>query len=202
MLKSEEMRYYLGQCFWTGISIAYWSGLIGPTVVRSLPNASVNAQLSASLYAISMLGVGEMVGGLLMGQVVDKLGSRIGVIINVLTIIFACSVTFWEIASNKYSWVTFLYTFAWGFSDGAINTHSNQMMGFEFETSSDPFSIFNSVQAVAIFSFMMLQSLLDTQNSRDLNIYTGIVMLLGILMCGATFFFRFKFNRVQCTGFK
>ena len=191
------MRYYLGQCFWTGISIAYWSGLIGPTIVRSLPNAGVTEQLSASLYAISMLGIGEMIGGILMGQIVDKLSSRIGVIFNVLSIVLACGVTFWQVEQNKYSWVTFFYTFCWGFSDGAINTHSNQMMGFEFETSSDPFSIFNSVQAVAIFSFMMLQSVLNTSSSRDLNLYTGLVMVLGVLMCGATFFFRFKFNRVQ-----
>lgn len=67
MIKSNEMRLYLGQCFWTGISIAYWSGLIGPTVVRSLPNLGVTEQLSASLYAISMLGIGEMVGAILMG---------------------------------------------------------------------------------------------------------------------------------------
>ena len=92
-----------------------------------------------------MLGIGEMVGGVAMGQVVDNFGSRVGTILNVLTIVFACGISFWQIESNQYDWVTFLFTFAWGFSDGAINTHSNQMMGFEFETSSDPFSIFNSV---------------------------------------------------------
>ena len=112
-----------------------------------------------------------------------------------LTIIFACGVSFWQIDTNQYNWVTFLFTFAWGFSDGAINTHSNQMMGFEFETSSDPFSIFNSIQAVAIFSFQMLQSLLNTQRSFDLMLYTGAVMVMGVLMCGTTFFFRFKFTR-------
>lgn len=46
-----------------------------------------------------------------------------------------------------------MFTFAWGFSDGAINTHCNQMMGFEFDTSADAFGIFNSMQAVAVFSF-------------------------------------------------
>ena len=142
-----------------------------------------------------MLGIGEMVGGVAMGQVVDNFGSRVGTILNVLTIVFACGISFWQIESNQYDWVTFLFTFAWGFSDGAINTHSNQMMGFEFETSSDPFSIFNSVQAIAIFSFQMLQSLLNTKKRSDLSLYTGVVMVLGVFMCGTTFFFKFKFNR-------
>ena len=72
---------------------------------------------------------------------------------NVITIVIACVVSYFQIHNNEYNWLTFVMTFAWGFSDGCVNTHSNQMMGFEFETSSDPFSIFNTVQAVALVSF-------------------------------------------------
>ena len=78
----------------------------------------------------------------------------------------------------------------WGFSDGAINTHSNQMMGFEFDTSSDPFSIFNSIQAVAVFKFQIIQG--NLQSKAQLQWYTVGVMLLGVLTCGATYFFKFK----------
>jgi hypothetical protein len=84
---------------------------------------------------------------------VDRFCLKTGVIWNVLSIIVACLVTLFQIHYNKYDWLSFVMTFAWGFSDGAINTHSFMMMGFEFETSTDPFSIFNAVQAVAVFSF-------------------------------------------------
>ena len=100
-----------------------------------------------------MFGIGDMIGAVVQGQVVDRLGSRIGCVVNVLTIIIASGVSFFQIHDNHYNWITFLMTFARGFSDGCVNTHSNQMMGFEFATSSDPFSIFNTVQSVALVSF-------------------------------------------------
>ena len=37
MMISKRMRFYLLQCFWTGISIAYFSGLVTPIIVRQLP---------------------------------------------------------------------------------------------------------------------------------------------------------------------
>jgi|LauGreDrversion4_2_1035121.scaffolds.fasta_scaffold246454_2 hypothetical protein len=41
MLISKEMRLFLAQCFWTGVSESYWQGLVGPIISRSLPNATV-----------------------------------------------------------------------------------------------------------------------------------------------------------------
>ena len=86
-----------------------------------------------------------MLGGLLMGKVVDKISSRAGVILNVLLIIVACLLAIWQIQRNQFDTVSYLFTFAWGFQDGAVNTHSFQMMGFEFNTSSDPFALFNGL---------------------------------------------------------
>lgn len=100
-----------------------------------------------------MLGLGEMISGPVMGFIIDKLSSRIGVLVNLVTIVASGIVSFWQIRRNKYDWVTYVYTFVWGFSDGAITTHAQTMMGFEFDNASDPFSIFTSVQAVAVFSF-------------------------------------------------
>lgn len=77
------------------------------------------------MVALSMLGIGEMIGGIFMGKVVDKLNSRIGVLCNIASIILACSLSLVQIYQNKYNWVSFLFTFSWGFSDGAINTHCN-----------------------------------------------------------------------------
>jgi predicted MFS family arabinose efflux permease len=72
-----------------------------------------------------MLGIGEMLGGIFMGKIVDRYGSKTGVIWNVITVISACLISLWQIERNKFDWLSFIFTFAWGFSDGAINTHSN-----------------------------------------------------------------------------
>jgi len=63
---SPRMRWLLPQIFWTGISIAYWSGLAATIIVRTIPDKSESDQLIASLFALSVLGVGEMVGSFLM----------------------------------------------------------------------------------------------------------------------------------------
>ena len=65
MLIGKEMRLFLLQCFWTGVSESYWQGLVGPIISRSMPNATVETQLIGTLYAFSMFGVGDMIGGII-----------------------------------------------------------------------------------------------------------------------------------------
>jgi len=67
LMTSKRMLVLLPQIFWTGISIAYWSGLVAIIVARTIPDESENNQLIAALYALSVLGVGEMVGSIVMG---------------------------------------------------------------------------------------------------------------------------------------
>ena len=33
---------------------------------------------------------------------------------------------------NEYNFLVFLTTFMWGFTDSAVNTHSQEILGFEF----------------------------------------------------------------------
>lgn len=96
-----------------------------------------------------------MLGGMVMGKIVDQWNSKVGVCFNVVTILFAGTISLFQIERNDYSYMSFLFTFAWGFSDGCVNTHANQMMGFEFSNSTDPFSIFNALQAISVFVFMI-----------------------------------------------
>ena len=44
--------------------------------------------------AISVLGIGEMISGPFMGYVIDKYGSRVGVLVNLTTIISTGIVSF------------------------------------------------------------------------------------------------------------
>jgi hypothetical protein len=34
---------------------------------------------------------------------------------------------------NEYNMVVFITTFMWGFQDSAVNTHSQEILGFEFQ---------------------------------------------------------------------
>ena len=57
------------------------------------------------------------------------------------------------IHNNEQNGLIYLFTGAWGFMDGAVNTHTQQLLGFEFDTSCDPFSVFTSVQAIGTVIF-------------------------------------------------
>ena len=84
----------LPEIFWTGISIAYWSGLVATIVARTVPDKDENEKIAAGLYALSVLGVGEMVGSIFMGLVVDKLSSKVGCIVNMINVVIVWAVSF------------------------------------------------------------------------------------------------------------
>ena len=89
----------------------------------------------------------------------------------------------------------YTFTFSWGFMDGVVNTHTQQLLGFEFETSQDPFSVFTSVQAFATVIFQLSQTAINTDSGESLQIYTGIVCCIGVVLCSFTFFFDFRYNK-------
>jgi predicted MFS family arabinose efflux permease len=71
-----------------------------------------------------LFGVGEVLGCFFIGYVVDRFGSKVAALCNVIIIILMTVVTVVYISIDKYSWVAFLMTFLWGFQDSAVNTHS------------------------------------------------------------------------------
>jgi len=73
------------------------------------------------------------------------MSSRAGVIFNVLNVLLVWLASFLMIKQNQEGFLVYFFTFSWGFMDGAVNTHTQQLLGFEFETSQDPFSVFTSV---------------------------------------------------------
>ena len=44
---------------------------------------------------------------------------------------------------NKFNMLAFLMTFIWGVQDAYVNIHCFEILGFEFDNNSEPFSIFN-----------------------------------------------------------
>jgi len=55
-----------------------------------------------------------MVGSALLGQMVDRVSSRAGVITNVCIVIVMGAVSLWTIDINDYGFTTYAFTFMWG----------------------------------------------------------------------------------------
>lgn len=145
------------------------------------------------------LGVGEIVGSLFIGWVVDKRGNRPTITCTVISVVLQTFFVLLFLWQNSYGVLTHVMTFIWGFSDGIVNTHVQDILGFEFAPDNvRPYSIFNSLQSVVVFVFLIIESAVVTR--RDFFIYMGVTGALGIAMCSATYYFPFHEESAQEQG--
>lgn len=77
-------------------------------------------------------GIGEVVGSIIVGIIIDKIGSKKTSIVNILIILILINVTAVSVYSEKYDWMTFFMCFLWGLQDSSLNIHTFQILGFEF----------------------------------------------------------------------
>jgi MFS family permease len=105
------------------------------------------------MLAMVGFGFGEIFGCFFIGFIVDKFGSKVAAFLNVLIIILMTLITCAFIQVYEFNWLPWVMCFIWGFQDSMVNTHSQEMLGFEFDNNSEPFSIFNILQCFACFIF-------------------------------------------------
>jgi predicted MFS family arabinose efflux permease len=67
------------------------------------------------MLAMVALGFGEIAGAILMGRIVDKLGSKKTSLVNVVLVLIATIFVLNFLYLNRYSVFAFFMTFFWGF---------------------------------------------------------------------------------------
>mmetsp|Transcript_5010 Transcript_5010/g.8543 ORF Transcript_5010/g.8543 Transcript_5010/m.8543 type:complete len:116 (+) Transcript_5010:921-1268(+) len=113
--------------------------------------------VARALDAMMLFGIGEVLSGILSGLQIDRFGSRRQVLFNLSLILLTVGVSVLSIRRATYDWVTYVMCFLWGYQDGAINIHTFQILGNQFESQSEPFGVFNSVQGIAVFLACIIQ---------------------------------------------
>ena len=99
------------------------------------------------------LGVGEIVGAIGMGFIVDHIGAKRSSVINVVLIGIAGFSVILFLALDSYSVLAYFMTFLWGVQDSSISIHLDAILGFEFESNKTPFSCDVLIEAIVAFSF-------------------------------------------------
>jgi hypothetical protein len=64
--------------------------------------------------------------------VIDLKGSKPACLANALFQVLLAASLISFLVVDDYNFLTFLTTFLWGFQDSAVNTHSQEILGFEF----------------------------------------------------------------------
>ncbi|TNV78413.1 hypothetical protein FGO68_gene871 [Halteria grandinella] len=176
----KKMLYLLPTVAWTGISIGVYSGLFTPIITESIEgDLEENEKLSKAFTAMIFLGIGEIVGGLVIGQVIDKIGNKLASLISFVSIIVQTVALMLYIETNNYGLLTFVMTFAWGFQDSVINTHLQETLGFEFEDNVKAYSAFNFIQCMTVFISLNTETLLTSK--LTLQIFLIAVNIFGLL---------------------
>ncbi len=80
----------------------------------TLPDNTEQQQFEKSMYAMVSFGVGEMLGGLLIGQVVDKRNSKDAVWVNIAITMIMMFLTILYNELQKFTALAFVMTFFWG----------------------------------------------------------------------------------------
>ena len=115
---SPRMLYCMPLIIWTALSQAAFSGsfvpLMNATMEIDYPEWNDNKKLSMSLFAMIPLGFGEIIGGLVIGKVSDKMGYQTTLKIVLVATLVAFAVLFGTIANYTFNALTFVMTFAWG----------------------------------------------------------------------------------------
>ena len=91
------------------------------------------------------LGLGECLGSLGSGVVIDSIGTKNTCILNAFMVALNGLVLATSTSSLKYDYYTFLMCFLWGIQDSISMSNTCQILGFEFETESEPFGVFQIV---------------------------------------------------------
>jgi hypothetical protein len=144
-----------------------------------------------SMLAMVGFGFGEIFGGFFIGFIVDKFGSRLAIISNVLIMLTMFGVTIAFILSYEFNALAWAMCFLWGFQDSAVNTQVQEVLGFEFDNeSSEPFSVYNFLQSLSCIVFQLVESRVKGQ--KPYLYYAIGLTVVALVANSTTYFFPFR----------
>lgn len=75
--------------------------------------------MSKALYGMAAFGVGEVIGSFIHGLVIDKLGSKKTVFVNLVIMAIWSSTALFSINRNQFDIYSVLMCFCFGYNDGS-----------------------------------------------------------------------------------
>ncbi len=89
------MRWVLPEIVWAGISLAIYTGLLVTIISKTVEGTG--EELMRSMYAMICLGIGEIVGSFVVGQVIDRKGNKVTTYLTVALILLQTILMLWFI---------------------------------------------------------------------------------------------------------
>lgn len=96
-----------------------------------------------ALYAMTLLGIGEIIGGQLIGNIRDKMNNKVAIIMELVLLVISLTVVVIFNSKNRFNIMAYFMCFLWGLQDSGLNCIIRCILGFEFDSKIIPFSVFN-----------------------------------------------------------
>lgn len=194
LLTSRRMMFFVPVLIYTAISDAIYMSLLVPLLARTMLNQQA-AEEKTQLACISMifLGLGELVGSFMNGQIHDKIGTRYFALVNLIEMTIAYALLFWFNQHDQYTFgFAMSVCFFWGIQDSGVTNMWRVVCGFQFPEPSISFSVQQVVMAFFIFVMVYLAALVQTQT--DYLVYFSLTGLFGVF-AWLLFFWKFELKK-------
>ena len=161
---SAKMMMVMPLIIFSAISLSVFAGVFISLMNRCMANsldldpefANTAHKNKTALLAMTLLGAGEIFGGLIVGRIRDTKGNRIALLSEMCLLAIGIGMVIWLNESNKFNWVAYMMTFFWGLQDAGLNCFINCVLGFEFESKLTPFAVYKFSQSFFIFAFTLV----------------------------------------------
>lgn len=108
------------ETLYTGVSIAFYAGMLIPIMVEQQKRDPIyyylsdNEMASNALFAMMVFGVGEIVGASSAGLLIDRVGPRLTAFFIISVLSATILVTLINLKSSEFGYKSYLMTGAWG----------------------------------------------------------------------------------------
>lgn len=176
MLKTAKMLKVVAFIVSSGLILAFYSGMLVKLISNTVDD--VSEKLTKALLWMIVFGIGEVLGAILIGKLIEKTNNKSSVFWVTILVMITCVTTAFQHSRQTYDFVWFGVTFLWGLCDSTINTTINSICGIEFGSKIEPFAITKFVQAVVACVFLIAES--NIKDSEHLDIQRWYMISIGV----------------------
>lgn len=159
-------------------------------MTQKMHNMSYISAFNNSLNAMTVFGLGEICGSILIGFAIDKTTRKKVFFFNMLALLVQGVSTYIFLIEEEFGTKAYFMSFFFGLYDGILNTHLLQMLGFIFINNYDPYAVLSIVQSLTIFVVIMLLTLLATL--KQMIYFSLVYSCIGVISFMVVIFFNFK----------